>query len=219
MASFFDIAAFASQQAFQNWLNTADDSWVNKSTSRHDMLFVAEHGIHVIFNVMIAAAGNPEGSAGFHVRPLSSWSQLERASWFGFSKMAIWDLHGNVYLFFMRETPDCALRRASNSMRHTYRFDPTAMSGDRRAAALCVLYEWSPGRFICVALFGDSPWVDIVLPSIAMWRRCATDCFIPELASDEQAGRLIGPVWDLQQPKLPNLLVTPVGMTPVRQAR
>jgi len=217
--SFFDTTAFASQQDFQHWLDTADDSWVYTTTSKHDMLFVAEHGIHAIFTQMVAAAGKPGGSAGFHLRPLSSWSQLEMAARFGFSKMAFWDLDGDVYLFFLRETPDSALRRAATFMRHTYRFDPTATSEDRRAAALCVPYEWSLGRFIRVALFGDYPWVEIVLPSIAMWARGATDCFFPELVNHEQAGRLIGQVWDLQQPKLPNLLVTPVGMTRVRRAR
>jgi len=182
------------------------------------MLFIAEHGIQEIFTVLVAAAGKPGGSAGFHLRPLTSWSTLKRAARFGFSKMDMWGVpEGNVYLFFVRETPESALRRASAFMNHTYQFGPSATTHTRRASALCVPYEWSLGRFIRVCLVGTYPWAEVVLPSIAFWARGATDCFISELLNEEQAGRLIGQVWDLQSPKLSNLLAIPVGMTRMRR--
>jgi len=197
---------------------TEESLWVYTWTFRHDMLFIAEHGIQAIFTVLVAAAGKPGGSAGFHLRPLTSWSILKRAARFGFGKMDMLGFQeGDVYLFFMRETPDSALRRASAFMNHTYQFDQSATTHTRRASALCVSYEWSLGRFIRVCLFGKYPWAEVVLPSIALWARGATDCFIPELLNEEQAGRLIGQVWDLQSPKLPNLLAIPVGMTRMRR--
>jgi len=216
--SFFDTTAFASEEEFQQWLSSGDDIWVYTCTSRHDMLFIAEHGIQAIFTVLVAAAGKPGGSAGFHLRPLTSWSTLKQAARFGFGKMDMCGVQeGDVYLFFMRETPDSALRRASAFMSHTYQFDPSATTHTRRASALCVPYEGSLGRFIRVCLFGTHPWAEVVLPSISLWARGATDCLIPELLNEEQAGRLIGQVWDLQSPKLSNLLAIPSGMTRMRR--
>jgi len=59
--------------------------------------------------------------------------------------------------------------------------------------------------------------VEVVLPSLALWMRSATDSFFPELINHSQAGRLIGQMWDLDSELLCNRLVFPAGMVRVRR--
>lgn len=49
--SFFHTNAFSYENEFQNWLSTGDDMWVYTTTSRQDVLVIAEYGIHSIFAV------------------------------------------------------------------------------------------------------------------------------------------------------------------------
>jgi len=216
--SFYDSTVFSTKGEFDAWLDTGEDLWVYTTTRREDMLFVLKHGIHAIFTILSAAAGRPGGSASFHLRPLTSWSMLMRAAKFGFSKMDTWGGEGDVYLILMKETPDSALRRAETYMHMVYKFNQSCTTDDRRAAALCIPYEWAAGRYIRVDYYDKAyPWVEVVVPSPALWTRGATDCFYPELINQEQAGRLIGQVWDLQSQFLVNRLVFPAGVVRARR--
>jgi len=159
--SFFETTTFASKEEFQQLLSSGVEIKVYTCTSRLDMLSIAENGIQAILTVLVAAAGTPGGSAGFHLLPLKSWSILKRGACFGF---------GKIYMFFMRETPYSALGRASAFMSQTCLFDQAATTHTRRASALCVPYKWSLGRFTRVCLFAKYPCPEVVLPSIALWQ-------------------------------------------------
>jgi len=155
---------------------------VYTTTRREDMLFVLKHGIHAIFTILSAAAGRPGGSASFHLRPLTPWSVLMRAAKCGFRKMDTWGGEGDVCLILMKETPDRALRCAEFYMQMVHKFNRSCTTDDRRAAALCILYEWAAGRYIRVDYYNKAhPWVEVVVPSPAPCTRGATDCFYREL--------------------------------------
>jgi len=141
--SFYDSTVFSTKGEFDAWLDTGENLWVYTTTRRDDMLFVLKHGIHAIFTILSAAAGRSGGSASFHLRPLTSWSVLMRAAKFGFSKMDTRGGEGDVYLILMKETPDSALRRAETYMQMVYKFNRSCTTDGRRAAALCILYEWA----------------------------------------------------------------------------
>jgi len=143
--SFYDPTVFTSKGAFDEWLATGEDVWVYTTTRREEMLCVLKHGIHAIFTILSAAAGKPGGSAGFHLRPLTSWSVLMYAATFGFHKMDVWGGEGNVYLLLMKETADSALQRAAVYMKTGYTFG-NCSDAERRAAALSVPHEWAAGR-------------------------------------------------------------------------
>jgi len=213
-----DSKVFSTKEKFGAWLDTGEDLWVYTTTRREDMLFVLKHGIHAIFTILSAAAGRPGGSASFHLRPLTSWSVLMRAAKFGFSKMDTWGGEGDAYLILMKETPDSALLRSETYMHMVYWFHRSCTTDDRRAATLCIPYELAAGRYICVDYYDKAyPWVEVVVPSPALWTRGVTDCLSPELINHEQAGRLIGQVWDLQSQLLVNHLVFQAGVVRARR--
>ena len=87
---FYAPKVFSLKGSFDAWLATGEDLWVYTTTRREDMLCVLKHSIHAIFTILSAAAGKPDGSAGFHVRPLTSWSVLMYAAEFGFHKIDFW---------------------------------------------------------------------------------------------------------------------------------
>jgi len=169
---FYAVKVFSLKGAFDAWLATGEDLWVYKTTRREDMLCVLKHSIHAIFTILSAAAGKPDGSAGFHVRPLTSWSVFMYAVEFGFHKIDFWGEEGDVYLPLVQERADSALRRAAVYMKTGYTFW-NCRDANRRAAALSVPHEGVAGRFIGVVHCNRlCPWVEVLLPSPDLRRRC-----------------------------------------------